>query len=193
MLEAYKAALKHEQAFVRARERNFRLSANKPQQKQVRAAAQPNFFSKPQHLPNLQQNSQNFQQNSQNFQQNSQQRGGNRNYGPPYHQNFLAKGGNQNNGSPYAQISQQRDGNQNPGPSNNQRSANNTMDQDASMRSRRTVPMSGISYRTQHLYNAEGEKEQEQELSEYEEIITESDLDADHLNFQSEEEIPQGT
>lgn len=199
LLDAFKAAQKHEQANMRARERNFRLNAFKPQPKQVRATTQNNFW--PRNAQNLQQNP-NFRNGNHNYGPSYQNnpnfvpRGGNQNVGPPQSQNnpnFIPRGGNQNAGPPQPQNNPYRDVIRQAGPSNNQRYAG--ADRDVSMRSRQSVPMSGISYRSQQLYNAEGEEipDMQEEIPDYEENPDDQDSDPELLNFQMDADEPHGT
>lgn len=170
MLEAYKAALSHEQAYVRAREKNIRQGINKsqPRQKGFNSQQKPQNF--PQKFQNLSpQNNQNAtlqnkftsEQNPQNFAQNRAQS-----------QNLKPFGNNQG----------QR-------PRNPQ-----NFNTDVSMRSRQShQPMSGISYQSQHLNNAEcDEIPLEENCDHFDQFNDDDDEIVDHLNFQlAEIQIPE--
>lgn len=173
MIDAYKAALKHEQAECRAREKAVRLNAEKFQQK-GRGGIQRNFSA-----PRFQgQNNQ--PRNAQiSYNPTFPNKGGNQNYGPPQPQP-----------QPQPQYFQNRGGNPNvapPGPSRN-----NYQDNDVSMRTRRSnAQMSGISYRTNPMHNIEGEEASD--IDNVEEENIEEDEVVDQLNFQLSLEQGQGT
>jgi len=173
MLEAYRSALAQSEAQDRQRERarmsrNFQTGnfQNSPRFQRIN-----NQRSQPPQNRSFQNPQQNFQRAPpQNFQQNQPQNSSwqNRNFNP---------------------INQRPNSGNNAGNAINPRTQN--IDEDTSMRSRRSgQPMSGISYRS-HINNAECVEEEDDFQPEYE--AEEGDVVIDDLNFQLGQVVDQGT